>query len=144
MNEQTIKARALDFLKAHPLCVISTIHADGSGPESAVVAFAETENLEIIFGTSNTSRKYKNLQKDNRVSFVIGWSNKEGTIQYEGAAAELSGEETNKYAAVQVEKIPSSKDFVGREDQRWFIVKPTWLRFLDNALRPPDTYELKF
>ena len=142
--DELIKNQILDFLKEHPLCVVSTIHADGSGPESAVVAFSETENLEIIFGTSNLARKYKNLQADNKVSFVIGWSDSEGTIQYEGKATELSKEEAQPYIDKQVEKIPSSKGFVDREDQRWFIVKPSWLRFFDHTIKPHEVHELNF
>ncbi|OGE31010.1 hypothetical protein A2631_04995 [Candidatus Daviesbacteria bacterium RIFCSPHIGHO2_01_FULL_44_29] len=144
MNDQAVKHKILAFLKEHTLCVISTIHADGHGPESAVVAFVETDNLEIVFGTSNISRKYKNIQADNRVALVIGWSSETGTIQYEGQASELSKEESEKYALLQIAKNPSSASFKDREDQRYFIVKPSWIRFMDFGSKPPQTYELNF
>lgn len=144
MNEVTIKSKILEFLKEHELCVISTIHADGSGPQSAVVGFAETEDLEIIFGTSNKTRKYKNLQSNPNVSFVIGWSSEEGSIQYEGVATELPKGESEKYSSMMVKKNPDSEKYVDMDDQRYFLVKPKWIRFSDNAGNPPDVYELGF
>lgn len=144
MDKELIKSKVLKFLKSHNLCVISTTHADGSGPEAAVIAFAQTDNLELIFGTSNQSRKYKNFQKDNRAAFAIGWDTSEGTIQYQGVVNELGGEEARKYASIQIAKNPTSGEYLGKEDQRWFLVKPTWIRFVDNQANPPITHELSF
>lgn len=144
MVDEIVRQKILDFLKEHLLAVISTIHADNISPESAVVAFVETENLEIVFGTSKVFRKYKNILKNNRVCFVIGWSSDTGTIQYEGKAQELSKEQSKTYAVLQAKKNPESAKFADREDQRYFIVKPTWIRFLNNKETPPKTYEISF
>lgn len=144
MNTDLIKKKIHKFLSQHLLCVISTIHVDGKGPESAVVAFTEMDTLELIFGTSNTSRKYKNIQNNNNVSFVIGWDSDTGTVQYEGVAREVSKQESTKYAMLHVKKNPGSQVYVEREDQRYFFVKPRWIRFVDNAGDPPDTYEITF
>jgi len=135
------KERILNFLKSHTLCVISTIHVEAERPESAVVAFTESESLEIIFGTSNQSRKYKNINKNNNVSCVIGWDSETGSIQYEGIAHELSKEESIQYSNKQVKKNASSEKYVERDDQRYFIVSPKWIRFIDNAGNPPQTHE---
>lgn len=126
------------------LGVISTIHVGDGCPESAVVGFSETEGLKIIFGTSNTSRKYKNLQSNNHVSFVIGWDSKTGTVQYEGIAKEASLEEALEYAKIIVAKNPVAEKFVNRKDQRYFIVTPKWIRFSDNAGSSPGIYEVSF
>lgn len=142
MNKELIKEKIQAFLKQHKLCVISTIDIGGKKPESAVIAFSENENLEIVFGTSSLSRKYKNIQKNNHVSLVIGWSSELGTIQYEGIAKELSTKETAQYATLLVSKNPDSQKFANREDQRYFLVKPTWIRFLDNSNISPKTYEI--
>ncbi len=142
MNTESIKEKIHDFLTKHSLCVISTMHVEGKGPESALVAFAERDTLEIIFGTSNTSRKYKNIHENNHVSLVIGWNPQLGSIQYEGIANEVPHEQSSEYAALQVSKNPGSHKFVEREDQRYFVVTPTWIRFIDNAGNPPDTYEI--
>lgn len=37
----------LDFIKKHSLAVISTVDPEGN-PESAVLEFSETDNLELI------------------------------------------------------------------------------------------------
>jgi pyridoxine/pyridoxamine 5'-phosphate oxidase len=110
-------------------------------PESAVVAFSEHENLDIVFGTSNTTRKYKNLQRNLNVSLVVGWDSKVGTFQCDGIARELSKEEAVKYSALMVKKNPHSAKFVDREDQRYFIVKPVWVRLLDMSVVPDTTFE---
>ncbi len=138
------KTTILEFFKKHRLTVVSTIDNANNHPESAVVAFAETENLELIFGTSNLTRKYKNLQNNQNVSFVIGWDPALGTLQYEGVARELSREEGLKYAEILVAKNPFSKMFMERPDQRYFLVKPTWLRFTDMSKKPEEVTEINF
>lgn len=143
MVDEAIRKKILDFLKENLLGVVSTIHTNNTSPESAVVAFVETEKLEIVFGTSNNSRKYQNILKNNRVCFVIGWS-AAGTIQYEGKAQELSKEQSKTYAILQAKKNPESAKFADREDQRYFIVRPTWIRFLNSKKTPPETYEISF
>jgi len=132
------------FLAKHELGSIATIHTDKAGPESAVVAFAETNELELLFGTANTTRKYYNIAQNPHVAFVIGWSSTEGSMQYEGVAQELHEEEVKKYWPLLVAKNESHRQFFGQSVQRYFLVKPTWIRFIDSAGSPPDTYEISF
>src|ERR1043165_425319 len=80
-----------DYINSHKLAVIATVNEDGD-PESAVIGIAVTKELEIIFDTVRSSRKYHNLLKRPRASFVIGWDD-ESTIQYEGTAIPLDGED---------------------------------------------------
>src|SRR5581483_3968140 len=136
--------RIMDFMKENMLTVISTVDLNGKKPESAVIAFAETENFELIFGTKNTTRKYQNLKKNQNVSFVIGWDSERGTVQYEGIVRELSQQESSQYSSILVAKNPRSEKFVHKEDQRYFLVKPTWIRVLDMTQIPDETFELNF
>src|SRR3989344_313246 len=95
------KEIVIDFLKKNSLAVISTIDSANNKPDAALVAFAETDKLEIIFHTFNNSRKYKNLQTNPSVAFVIGFGEKEQiTLQYEGIAVELKGNEIEKYKQI--------------------------------------------
>lgn len=142
MEKEEIKNKILDFLKKHTLTVISTIDVEGEKPESAVIAFTEKENLEIIFGTSNTTRKYKNIQKNPHASFVIGWDGAVGTLQYEGIARELSTEESKAYSVAHIAKNPGSEKYVNLQDQRYFLVKPTWIRLVDNIEN--NVHEINF
>lgn len=144
MSEEEIKKKILEFLKKWQLAVISTIHSDRNAPESAVVAFTEIEDLKIVIGTSNTTRKYKNLQKNSHVSLVIGWDSNLGTVQYEGTARELDIREVEKYRELHVKKSPGSKQFMDLPDERYFLISPSWIRFTDNAGNPPEKYELSF
>jgi hypothetical protein len=70
---EEIKKKILDFLGENKLTVISTVDSQNNKPEAAVVAFAEKENLELIFGTSNTSRKYKNIQIEKTPHFITSF-----------------------------------------------------------------------
>ena len=92
------KKKILDFIKKERLGIISSINEEGK-PESGVIAFAETDNLDLIFGTSCDFRKYENINNNQNVSFVIGWD--EITIQYEGVAKEAKGEEFDKWKKIQ-------------------------------------------
>ena len=72
------------YVRRHKYGVVSNLHEVG-GIESAVVGIAVSHDLEIVFDTLGTSRKYANLMRDKRVAAVIGWEN-EQTLQIEGVA----------------------------------------------------------
>jgi len=143
-NPEEAKKAILEFLKKHSLAVLSTVDAEGRKPESAVLSFVEMDDLSIVFGTANTSRKYSNLQKNQNVALVIGWDGRVGTLQYEGVARELSKAESVPYAAAQIAKNPFSKAFADRDDQRYFLVTPAWMRLTDMSQKPAQTIELSF
>jgi general stress protein 26 len=117
-----------NFIKQHNLAVLSSISAEGK-PEAALVGFAISEDLEIVFDTVKTSRKYPNLLKNPNIAVVIGWDN-ETTVLYEGVAAELSGPEAGYYKEIYFDVY---KD--GRERAlTWphfvrFKITPIWLRY---------------
>ena len=71
MNEQQ-KQQVIKILQNNEFGVICTNSYDRVAPESAVVAISNTEDLQIIFGTFQDSRKFKNLQRDRNVSIVVG------------------------------------------------------------------------
>jgi general stress protein 26 len=124
MNKEFI----YNFIKQYNLAVISTLSKDHK-PEAALVGFAVSEDLEIVFDTVKTSRKYQNLLQNQFVAAVIGWDN-EITVQYEGIATELSGDKAAYYKEIYFEVY---KD--GRERAvTWphivhFKITPTWIRY---------------
>ena len=63
-----------NFIHQHKLAVISTLSEDNK-PEAALVGFAVSKDLEIVFDTVKTSRKYQNLLLGPNVAVVIGWDN---------------------------------------------------------------------
>ena len=71
INKMT-KDFVYNFIKQHALAVIAAL-SDDQKPEAALVGFAISEDLEIVFDTVKTSRKYKNLLQNPKVALVIGW-----------------------------------------------------------------------
>lgn len=125
------KQDVYNFIHAKTYAVISTC-GKNEQPEAALIGFGDTEDLELIFGTYSSSKKYKNLQENSRVAFVIGWDSSEYvTVQYEGIASELFGEELEKYVALFHQKTPSSARYQSHPEQRYFKVQPTWIRYSD-------------
>ena len=97
------KKKILKLFKNENLAVLGYIHEDQ--PRSAVIDFSETENLEIIFTTLISYRKYKNLKKNPKVSFSFGGKNSI-TIQYEGEAKELSRVAFLPHLKYHIQKMP--------------------------------------
>src|SRR3979411_1064629 len=89
------KEEIYNFLNSQSLMVVSSLNHDGN-PQSAVVGFGQTNDLQLVFGTSELRRKHKNIIANGHVSVVAGWSDK--TVQYEGVARVLSGQEEMDYS----------------------------------------------
>lgn len=130
----------LEFIKKQKLAVLSTINSRGK-PQSAVLEFGDTDKLEIIFDTFPDARKYKNLKQNKHVSLVIGWDDNI-TVQYEGKASELEGEELEKYKKEYFRKNPKAKKWDAR-GVKHFKVSPTWIRYSDLNKDPWDIFEIK-
>ena len=130
-----------DFIKKHLYAVISTV-TDKCEPCSALVGIAVSNDLEIIFDTVNTSRKFKNILKNPNVAIVIGWDN-ETTLQYEGKA-ELLPPDENFYKEIYFGVFPAGRN----RNETWpdivhFKVKPLWVRY-SNLNDPQGIEEMIF
>ena len=136
------KQKILDFIKRNKLMVISTINPQGI-PQSAVLEFGETDNLEIIFDTFNTARKYRNLKHNQNISLVIGWD-ENITVQYDGEAIELEGEELKRYKKFYFKKNPEAQRWEKRQGIRYFKTLPKWVRYSDLNKDPWEVIELEF
>ncbi len=137
------KSTILQFLNANDHAVISTASKDGK-PESALIGFGQTDELEIIFGTDASSRKYANLQENNRVAFVIGWDDDFITVQYEGVAQEINGNELERCLELYHAKVPSAAQYQENPGQRYFKVTPTWIRYSDFSVDDDTKVEFEF
>ncbi len=124
----------------HRYGVVSSISANGT-PQSALVGIATTPELEIVFDTVKTSRKYSNLIERPSCSFVVGWSG-EQTVQFEGIAVEPTESDLKHYQRIYFETWPE-----GITHMRWpaivyFVVRARWIRYSDYDKRPPLIEEL--
>ena len=130
------------FIEQSKLGVLSSIGSAGE-PQSALVGFAVTDDLQIVFDTVKASRKYGNLKARPACSFVFGWKG-ERTVQYEGIAEELDGRQLQQYQEVYFQTWPD-----GFSRSQWpgivyFLVKPKWIRYSDFDKNPPLILEFTF
>ena len=134
----TTRVDVRNFLRRHRVGVQASISSAGA-PQAAVVAYAVTDELEIVFETIVGSRKMQNLRRDPRIALVV--SDADEMVQIEGVADEPTGEELDwlKTFYSQAHRTPnpeSWKDSRPGDDakDRTFTcvrVKPTWARYSD-------------
>jgi len=130
------------FMSDERLGVLATASNDGR-PEAALMGFAVTPELEIIFDTLNTSRKYANLKKNPRVAWVIGCTT-EVTVQYEGIAEELEGAALDEYKKIYFAKFTDGPARQGWPGITYFVVRPKWVRFCDYGPKNRRIVEKEF
>ena len=117
------------FIDGEKLAVLATVGENGA-PEAALMGVAATPVLELIFDTVKSSRKYPNLKKNPRVAWVIGCTT-EVTVQYEGVAEELAGEELTKYKKTYFAKFTDGPERESWPGITYFVVRPKWVRYCD-------------
>lgn len=123
------------FMAQHRYGVVSSIGPDGT-PQSALVGIATTPNLEIVFDTVKSSRKYPNLIARPACSFVVGWSG-EQTVQLEGVAEEPQGARLQRYQEIYFGAWPDGPARMAWPGITYFVVRPRWIRYSDFDQRPP-------
>ena len=122
--------------------VISSI-ASGGTPQSALVGVATTPDLEIVFDTLKTTRKYANLVERPMCSFVLWWSG-EQTVQLDGIAIEPQGAALDRYREVYFAAWPGGPARLAWPGLVHLVVQPRWIRYSDFDQSPPLIEELRF
>jgi general stress protein 26 len=136
------KEQVLSFIKTRKHAVISTCGRN-QHPEAALIGFGETDAYQLFFGTYSSSRKYKNLQENDKVALVIGWEEDYITVQYEGTATEVFGQELEKYLELYHKKVPSAAKYRNHPQQTYFKVTPTWIRYSDLSSDEEKIFEFR-
>ena len=131
-----------NFMTAQKLGVLGYQAPDGA-PRSALVGIGVTADLEIVFDTVSSSRKYASLRANPAASFVIGWAG-EVTVQLEGRAFQPFGEELQRYQQVYFAAYPDGPERLSWPGIAYFVVRPNWVRFSDYDQRPPFIEEFSF
>ena len=124
----------------HRYGVVSSVAADGT-PQSALVGIAVTPELEIVFDTVKSSRKYANLVERPACSFVVGWEG-EQTVQLEGFASEPIGMKLETYQKTYFSVWADGPARMVWPGIAYFAVKPRWIRYSDYDQSPPLIEEL--
>ena len=140
MDSDTKKKIIRDLIDQSTLAVLSTVTPQNTS-ESAVVEISVRENLELIFDTLPNFRKYRNLKNNHDVSVVIGFE--PATVQYEGVAVELNGEELKEYRRMHFQKFPEAVKFK-KLGIRFFKIIPKWVRYTDVSRQPWEVFEVEF
>ncbi|MFD9218530.1 pyridoxamine 5'-phosphate oxidase family protein [Streptomyces sp. NPDC060064] len=128
------------FLRRYKLAVQATVTPDGA-PQAAVVGFAVTDELEIVFDTVETTRKCFNLRTDPRIALVIGWDDAV-TAQIEGVADFPTGSELERLQQCYFAAYPDGRDRLAWPGITHVRVRPTWVRYSDFTQDPPHIVEL--
>jgi len=101
--------------------------------------------LKTAFGSFSNTRKNRNITKNNKVSFVVGWDDEEDiTVQYEGIARKLEGGAKDEAREIHIKKNSASSKYSFDPLQEFFKVSPIWIRYSDLSKDPPETLEVKF
>jgi uncharacterized pyridoxamine 5'-phosphate oxidase family protein len=129
------------FLSQFTLGVLASVQ--GNSPQSALVGIAVTPQLEIVFDTLDSTRKYRNLIAEPACSLVIGWTG-EQTVQYEGRATRLDGPELPRYQKIYFQAFPDGPGRMSWPGIVYFVVRPAWIRFSDYGQSPPLIREFTF
>jgi len=138
-----MKELIYQLISQNKLAVVSTIGKDGK-PESALVGIAVSTNLEIIFDTVKTTRKYHNILSNKHIAVVIGWNN-ETTVQYEGEAEVLGNDSAaDNYRQIYYAAWPDGRE----RAETWpglvhIRITPKWARY-SNFNEPGVIEEITF
>jgi general stress protein 26 len=127
------------FLISNQYAVVATVSPEHA-PQAATVAYMTDSNGAIYFSTRRTTRKAINIQAGSPVAMVIGTGPGATTLQIEGIASELNGQERkdaminfmvekSSYYDIYL-KLPGGIDFI------FYKLVPTWARMLSID---PDT-----
>ncbi|MGW7285865.1 pyridoxamine 5'-phosphate oxidase family protein [Streptomyces sp. NPDC054847] len=128
------------FLRRNRLAVQASAAPDGS-PQAAVVGFAVSDDLEIVFDTVETTRKSLNLRADPRIALVIGWDDAI-TVQIEGLADFPAGDELTRLQECYFRVYPDGRDRLSWPGITHVRVRPTWVRYSDFTQEPPHVVEV--
>ena len=136
------RARILTFLRSHRWAVEATASPDGS-PEAALVGYAVTDQLELVFDTLSSTRKATNLAANPRVAVVIGgWGDGDPrTLQIEGVADLPGGTELQRLQHAYIAAFPDGPTRMSWPEITYVRITPTWMRFSDYRVLPPDIVE---
>jgi pyridoxine/pyridoxamine 5'-phosphate oxidase len=136
------RAELFGFISGCKLAVLGSVSPEGL-PQSALVGIAVSEELEIVFDTLNTTRKFRNLTANRRASFVIGWAG-EKTVQFEGEAFLPESEELERYKRIYFRTWADGPTRQSWPGITYFVVRPRWIRYSDFDQRPPFVEEQLF
>lgn len=126
------RSELLANLRKRRYCVVASLAPDGA-PQAAVVGFAVSDDLELVFDTLATTRKITNLRRDPRIAVVVGVGEDECTVQIDGVADELTGPDLARLRPVYFAAFPDGVDRLKWPGITYVRVRPKTIRYSDFA-----------
>ena len=129
------QADLLTFVRRHPFAAVATVNPAG-GPQVAIVRFVVTPEFEIVFDTTEATRKAANLKQNPKVAIAIGWDESQ-SIQIEGLADEPRDRDLDRVKKAYSEVYPDF--FHARQSAQglvYFRVRPNWMCYGDFRRNP--------
>jgi PPOX class probable F420-dependent enzyme len=136
------RAELIDFVRARGLAVVASRGPDGA-PQAALVGIAATDQGELVFDCSRDSRKYANIVRNPEVALVVGWDD-EVTVQIEGLADILAGDDLKRCTAAYFEQYPDGRARAASPEIAHIRVTPRWLRYSDFRPQTFGSSETRF
>lgn len=132
------KSELLAILRSQRWAIEATSSLSGE-PQAAIIGFAVTAQLELVFDTLSSSRKAANLRANPRIAFVIGgWDDADPkTLQYEGRADFPDGAELERIKDVYFSVFPDGRARLSWPGITYVRVTPLWVRYSDFTVEPP-------
>jgi nitroimidazol reductase NimA-like FMN-containing flavoprotein (pyridoxamine 5'-phosphate oxidase superfamily) len=130
------RAAALDFLKKHTAGVLASVSRDYK-PHASVVYYVADDNFNIYFFTKRNSRKFDAISAHPQVAFTIGRLDVPQTLQIEGVASELRGEEDKAaHIADLMKKLAETNQLyvpIAKMESEVVLMwlEPKWIRWGD-------------
>lgn len=125
----------LTFVRRHPFAAVATVNPSG-GPQVAIVRFVATPQFEIVFDTTEATRKARNLRQNPKVAIAIGWDESQ-SIQIEGLVDEPGDRELDRIKEIYSQTYPEF--FRARQRAKGLIycrVRPNWMCYSDFRQNP--------
>lgn len=156
MTQAALRARVLEYLRAHHVMTLATHGNDG--PWAAAVFYAN-DGFTLYWLSAPSSRHSVNLVRNSRIAATVqedhsDWPGIKG-VQLEGIACEISGDEEREARKLYGDKYPvvgtlakaPAAIVAAMAKVRWYRIAPERLYFIDNSvafghrdevvLRPP-------
>src|SRR5262249_53886886 len=130
------KQKTLEFLKSHPLAVLSTISSDGS-VDAAVIYAIVTDDLHFFFITKPDTKKAKNIVSNPQAALTIADQSLQTTVQVKGTIHDMQqatnytqlflnvAESISSLGTPPLSKLKSSTEYV------LYKFTTQWMRYAD-------------
>lgn len=149
MTGDTLRARVAAFLAEHTTVTLATVGAEGA-PAAAALFYAHDAGLNLYFLAEERAQHGRNLLANPAVAGTIQADGQDWRIirglQLRGRAAPATGGELARAAAVYGRKYAFVGALLAGERgpgalagplarARFWILRPTWYRLIDNTVR---------